>query len=216
MVQQTIDALLVLVVLGNLAMLGTSKMRSLIRLVGFQGLLLGAFSYLAHLPHFSLRALIFSLFVLGLKGLAFPWLLMRTLRQLKVVRDVEPLISLRLTLLLGMVGLGLCYWLAFSLPLLAQEGRGELAVAVAFMTTLCGLLLLISRRKALSQVVGFLVTENGIFLFGTVMSPQSPVLIELSVLLDLFVAVFVMGIALHHISREFQSVDTNLITSLKD
>jgi len=91
-----------------------------------------------------------------------------------------------------------------------------MAVAVAFMTILSGLLLTIIRRKALTQVVGFLTTENGIFLFGTVMVPHSPLLIELTILLDLLVAVFVMGIAVHHINREFQSMDTGLITSLKD
>jgi len=214
--QQITDALLVLLVLGNLWLLGTPRMRTLIRLAGFQGLALGAFLCLGHLPDPGMLVLTFSLLALGLKGVAFPWLLLRTLKDLGANRDVEPFVSTRSSLLLGVVGLGLCFWLAHDLPLMAQEGRGEMAVAVAFMTILSGLLLTIIRRKALTQVVGFLTTENGIFLFGTVMVPHSPLLIELTILLDLLVAVFVMGIAVHHINREFQSMDTGLITSLKD
>jgi hydrogenase-4 component E len=81
---------------------------------------------------------------------------------------------------------------------------------------LIGLLVLVSRLKAITQVVGYLVLENGIFLFGLLLLEQMPVLVELGILLDLFVAVFIMGIVVHHIRREFDHMDTHLLDAVKE
>ena len=78
-----------------------------------------------------------------------------------------------------------------------------------------GLFMIISRRKALMQVIGYLVLENGIFVFGVITVVATPLLVELGVLLDAFVAVFVMGIAVFHINREFGSMDVDQLNALK-
>jgi len=80
----------------------------------------------------------------------------------------------------------------------------------------CGFLLVVSRRKAVTQVLGFLMLENGVFVFGLLLSDIMPVMVEAGVLLDLFAAVFVMGIVLFHINREFSSLDTEKLSALKD
>ena len=87
---------------------------------------------------------------------------------------------------------------------------------VALATILTGLLLIVSRRTALSQVIGYLVLENGILAFGAGLALEEPLIVELGVLLDVFVAVFVMGIAIFHISREFDHIDVDQLTLLKD
>jgi len=88
---------------------------------------------------------------------------------------------------------------------------------VAIFTMMTGLLLLTTRRKALTQVVGYLALENGIYTFGVAVARDgSPWLVELGILLDVFVAVFVMGIAIFHISREFDHIDADQLTALKD
>ena len=79
-----------------------------------------------------------------------------------------------------------------------------------------GLILLTTRRKAISQVVGYLVLENGIFVFGLLLVDAMPLLVEVGVLLDLFVAVFVMGIILNHIRDEFASLDTGRLEELRE
>ena len=78
-----------------------------------------------------------------------------------------------------------------------------------------GLFLMISRRNALMQVIGYLVLENGIFVFGVITVVGTPLLVELGVLLDAFVGVFVMGIAIYHITREFGSMDVDRLTELR-
>ena len=79
-----------------------------------------------------------------------------------------------------------------------------------------GLLLIVSRSKAVMQALGYLAMENGIYAFGLAFAVEEPLLVEMGVLLDVFVAVFVMGIAIHHISREFDHIDTDRLSALKD
>jgi hydrogenase-4 component E len=90
-----------------------------------------------------------------------------------------------------------------------------LIVPVAFFTIMSGLFLIISRKKALTQVLGYLDQENGIYAFGVALVRQQPMLVELGILLDIFVAVFVMGIAMFHINREFDSIDTDQLSRLR-
>ncbi|MGB5138942.1 MAG: hydrogenase, partial [Candidatus Zixiibacteriota bacterium] len=86
----------------------------------------------------------------------------------------------------------------------------------ALSTTLTGFLILTTRAKAITQVVGYLVLENGIFIFGMLLVEAMPFLVEIGVLLDLFVAIFVMGIIINRISREFSTVSTRNLSSLKE
>ena len=81
---------------------------------------------------------------------------------------------------------------------------------------LTGFLVLTTRRKAITQVVGYLVLENGIFIMGLCLLEAMPFLVESGVLLDLFVGIFVMGIIINHIHREFASLDTGRLSALKD
>jgi len=89
-------------------------------------------------------------------------------------------------------------------------------VPASFATVLTGFLVLTTRRKAITQVVGYLTLENGVFVFGLLLVEAIPFLVEFGVLLDLLVAVFVMGIIMNHIQREFSSLSTEHLTSLRE
>ena len=89
-------------------------------------------------------------------------------------------------------------------------------VPASLATVLSGFLLLTTRKKAITQVVGYLILENGIYIMGLTLIDALPFLVEVGVLLDLFVAIFVMGIILNHISREFASQDTTNLSTLKE
>ena len=82
--------------------------------------------------------------------------------------------------------------------------------------SLVGLFVIISRKKALTQVLGYLVLENGIYAFGVGIAQSAPLIVELGVLLDVFVAVFVMGITIFHINRQFDHIDTDRMAFLRD
>ncbi len=89
-------------------------------------------------------------------------------------------------------------------------------VPVALSTVMIGLLVLTTRSKAITQVVGYLILENGIYVFGLSQVERVPFLVEVGVLLDIFVAVFIMGIVVFHINREFDSLDSARLTELRD
>lgn len=210
-----IDLTMIFIILSNLALLGTSRLTSAIRLAACQGLILGALPAMLEWDALSAHTLLFSLTALTVKGVIFPLLLGRTLDKVKVRQEVEPYLGYGFSMLLGLLGLVLALWLETRLKLPASAASG-LAFSAGFSAFVSGFLLIVTRHKAITQVVGYLVAENGIFLLGAALTRHGAVWVELCVLLDLFVAVFVMGIAIHHISRAFDSIDVDLFSSIRD
>lgn len=208
-----VDNLMVIVALVNLALLGSSRLVACIRLGAVQGVAVGLMPLLMNVV--SPRVLVLSVSIILLKGVVFPWLLRRALREANVRREVEPFIGYTISV---MIGLGLllgALWIGGRLCAPAEGARLGLMLPVAVATMASGLLLVVGRRKALSQVQGYIVMENGIYTMGLGLMGGTHLLIELGVLLDVFVAVFVMGIAINHISREFDHIDTDQLDSLK-
>jgi hydrogenase-4 component E len=210
-----IQTLLVALVVVNLAYLAVTRLRSLTRITALQGVLLAATPLaLAGLAD-SGHSLILALAVLAIKGVGFPWLVARTLARLESNPLVEPYLGFNLSLLAGVGGLLFSLWLESRLPF--PPGLFPPLLFPAALTSIfSGLILVVARRKALTQVIGYLAAENGIFLLGVPLSAQGSVWLELSILLDVFVAVFVMGIALHHINKTFESIDVGRFCSLRD
>lgn len=210
----TIDLLLVGLILTNLWVLGSSRLPSCIRAVAFQGVALGflPFALYPHLVTWDLAAM--GLASIVLKGGIFPWLLRRALFSAKVNQQVEPFVGYGVSLLFGVASLAGSVLLIrrHPLPVVAPS---DLLVPVALSTLLVGLFLLVSRRKALTQALGYLVFENGIQAFGLGIVKHAPLLVELGILLDIFFAVFVMGITIFHIRRTFDSMDTLEMAELR-
>lgn len=219
------QALLVVVMLLNFYCLGTSRIRALVQAVSLQGVLLGLMPLLVH-DELALAPFVTSIVTVLLKGVAIPMMLMRALRQLPIKREVEPLLGFVTSLMLAALGTALAIAFSRSLPLVddlttgAHHGSGaphaHLVVAASLATVLSGFILLITRLKAVTQIVGYLVLENGVFIFGMLLIEAMPFFVELGILLDLVVAIFVMGILVYHISREFPSDSTERLSTLKE
>jgi hydrogenase-4 component E len=203
-----IDLVMVCLALSNLMLVGSSRISVCIRFVAFQGILLGLLPLALH--HWLLAAA-----TIAIKGAVFPWLLFRAMREANVRREVEPYVGFSGSLLIGVATLVVSSRLATRLPALLPA-ISPLILPVALFTMITGLFLIVSRRQALTQVIGYLALENGVFTFGMGLVREAPVIVEMGILLDIFVAVFVMGITIFHISREFDQIDTEQLTSLKD
>ena len=212
---QGADVILVLAMLLNLLVLGSSRLRACIRAVAFQGVLLSLLPLLLHQGGLVAHMVALSVGMLALKGFLFPWLLLRTLRDGSMRTEIEPLIGFTVSLLVGAIATVVAFLLSSRLPPLPSMAS-SLLVPAAMATLLISLVVLVSRTKALTQVLGYLMLENGIFLFGLTLVHSMPLLVELGVLLDLFAGVFIMGIVIYHISREFDHIDTYHLTTLKD
>jgi hydrogenase-4 component E len=212
---QITELLLIVVMLVDLFALASSRLGALIRIVALQGVMLGIIPLVADPAELTVRAAGLALLNLCLKGLVFPRLLFRATRQETVRREVAPYVGYSLSLILGALIMGACFIAGTRLPL-PYPAISSLLVPVALSTAIIGLFLIVSRRKAATQVLGYLVLENGIFVFGLTLAGKMPWLVEMGVLLDVFIGVFVMGIALHHIHGAFDSIDADRLTSLRD
>jgi hydrogenase-4 component E len=206
---------LVLLVLTSFWLMGSSRLQTCIQAVAFQGLLLGLIPMLSKWPEISLRLGVVAVVSTAIKALVLPALLRRAIREANVRNEVEPLVGFTTSMLLGIGLWGLAMHIAGRLPLLLPHVSALLAPAAIF-TVLCGLLLIVSRNTAVMQVIGYLALENGIYTFGWAYAVEDPLLVEMGVLLDVFVAVFVMGITIYHLNREFDSIETDELASLKD
>jgi hydrogenase-4 component E len=211
---RAVDPLLVLVMLLNFFVLGTSRLRAAIGASALQGALLGLLTVLVH-ASLTPRPLLVGLAAVAIKGLLIPGMLQRALRDAAIRREIEPYVSYIFSLVLGAIATGAAVLFADQLPL-APEHRGSLLVPASLATVLTGFVVLTTRRKAITQVVGYLVLENGIFVMGLTLHEAMPSLVEIGVLLDLLVAIFVIGIVMNHINREFASMDVTRLDTLKE
>jgi hydrogenase-4 component E len=205
--------LLLLVILFNFFLLGSSRLVSCIRTIAFQGGIISLIPVLAH--GFSGHTLLLTSVAFLLKAIAIPYLLFRAIRQVHIRREVEPLIGYVPTLILGTLATAGAFIFSGRLPLIPEHSQ-SLFVPVGLATLATGFLMLISRRKAITQVLGYLIFENGIFIFGMLLTEAMPLMVEAGVLLDLLVGVFVMAILMHQINREFSTMNTDNLTSLKE
>ena len=204
---------LLLVILINFFALGSSRLGACIHAVALQGAVLAVLPLAAH--GLTGQALLLAGGALALKGGVIPWLLLRAIREVHIRREMEPLIGFVPTLLLGALATAAAFIFADRLPLTTGH-QGALFIPTALATLCTGFLLLMSRRKAITQVVGYLILENGIFIFGILLVEAMPLMVEAGILLDLLVAVFVMGIVIGQINREFSSLDTERLSALKE
>jgi hydrogenase-4 component E len=209
-----VGPLLVVVLLFNLFLLGTSRLQAVINASAAQGVILGILTLCVH-EGFSPWIVLITIITILLKGVLIPGMLLRAIRDAAIRREIEPFIGFLPCLLLGALGTGASLIFARTLPL-AKEHIGSLLVPAAMATVWTGFLVLTTRRKAINQVVGYLVLENGIYIMGLTLLHAMPFMVEMGVLLDLFVGIFVMGIILNHIRREFSSLDTAHLSALKE
>jgi hydrogenase-4 component E len=208
-----VPAILVVVLSLNFFILGTSRLRSTINVVAIQGFALGVLAMLVH--HSGWEAMLVAAGAGLIKGLLIPSMLKKAMRDASIRREVEPLVGYAKSLVLGAVATGLSLVFANTLPLAPQD-QGSLLIPAALSTVLCGFIVLTTRRKAITQVVGYLMLENGIYIMGLTLLEAIPFLVEVGVLLDLFVGIFVMGIIINKISREFSTLDTAKLSALKE
>ena len=208
--------LLIGVAMGlNLLALGSSRLPSLIRAMSLQGVVLGLMPLVIEHDTLDWRVIAVAVATMAGKGIVIPALLRRATRAANIERETHPFLGHVPSLLLGAGGTIAAVAMARALPLL-PEHAGTLLVPGAIASILTGFILLIGRAKAISQVCGYLILENGIYLFGLLIIHSTPLLVESGILLDVTVGVFVTGIIVDRIHRAFDSLDTRKLTTLRE
>ncbi len=206
------DSLLIVILLTNFFILGTANLRAAIRAIALQGVLLSILPLFAE-SHPTLRLFELVFVTVVVKGVVIPGLLLKALREVHIRHEVEPYVGFTASVFMCAIGTALALLFADNLPL-APADRATLFVPTSLATILAGFLVLTSRRKAISQVTGYLMLENGVYVFGMLL--YQAMVVEVGILLDLVVGIFVMGIVLNHIQREFSSLDTERLSRLRE
>lgn len=211
---ELLNALFVLVLILNLFALGTGRILSIIKIVAAQGVILGVLPLLMH-GHLTASVVATSVATIALKGFIIPAMMNKALRDVRIKREVEPLLGLLPSTILGALAIGITF-LAFANTDSGLAGGASLIIPTSISTVIVGFILLTTRFKALSQVLGYLVLENGIYIFSLLLVEAMPLVVEMGMLLDLFVSVFVVSIITNHINRAFSSLDTRALSTLKE
>jgi len=207
LVTQLVNLFAAVLLLLSFGLLAQRRVLSLIHLFTLQGIALTAstsvMAFFTDQPHLYWSAAI----TLLLKVLLMPWLLHRMTERLNVRWDVETLINIPTTMLLGIV----LVIFAFNL---AAVARGTLGIALACV--LLSFLMMITRTKAIPQVIGFLAMENALFFAATSATYGMPMVVELGIALDVLVALIILGVFMFQIREQFDSLDIRHLEKLKE
>jgi hydrogenase-4 component E len=212
---QFVNLLGALLLILAFAMISQRRILSLIHLFTIQGATLvlatTVVGYVTHQPHLYLSAVITFL----LKVLLIPWLLHRVIDRLNIRWDVETLINIPTTMLVGILVVIFAFNLAIPISRLSSTLAGG-TLGIALACVLLSFLMMITRAKAVPQVIGFLAMENGLFFAATSATYGMPMVVELGIALDVLIGVLILGVFMFQIREQFDSLDIRHLEKLKE
>ncbi|MBI1912155.1 MAG: formate hydrogenlyase [Deltaproteobacteria bacterium] len=203
------------ILLTAFGLLVQRRVFGLLHIFAWQGLLLSISTaivgYSAGLHHLYISAVL----TLSLKVIVLPWILYVLIHRLKIHKEVEDMVNIPTTMLIGIALVIFSYHLTAPIRELSTlVTRSTLAVALA--TVMLGLLMMITRKKAVTQIIGFLAMENGLFFAATSATYGMPLVIEMGVALDILIAAFIFGIFFFQIRTTFDTLDLKAMEKLKE
>jgi hydrogenase-4 component E len=214
-VPQLINLFATLILMLSFAMISQRRIVSLINLFTLQGAALVAASillaYATHQPDLYVSAGL----TLVLKVILIPWLLHRVIRRLNVRWDVETLINIPTTMLVGIALVIFAFSLALPISRLSASMAGS-SLGIALACVLLSFMMMITRSKAVPQVIGFLSMENGLIFAATTVTSGMPMIVEFGIALDVLVGVLILGVFMFQIREKFDSLDIHNLEALKE
>jgi len=204
-----------LILLTAFGLLVQRRILGLIHLFAWQGLFLcistAIVGYITGMHHLFIS----SLMTLSFKVILLPYILYVLVRKLNIRKESEALVNIPRTMMIGIALVIFSYHLTAPVTQLStMVTKSTLAVALA--TVMLGLLMMVTRRHAVTQIIGFLAMENGLFFAATSATYGMPMVVELGVALDLLIAAFIFGIFFFHINTTFDSLDVEQMAKLKE
>ncbi len=212
---QIINLLAAILLLLSFAMLSQRRILSLIHLYTLQGMTLVSADLVLGFVTVDAHLYISAMLTLLLKVGLIPWILYRLVQRLDVKTDVEPLLNIPATLLVGILLVIVAFNVASPISQLASSvARGTLGIALACV--LLSFMMMITRAKAIPQVIGFLSMENGLFFAAVAATNGMPMIVELGIGLDVLVGILILGVFMFQIREQFDSLDIHHLEKLKD
>lgn len=195
-------------------MVGQKALFTSIRLFGLQSLCLGILAATIALSEGRPELLVTAVLTVLLKAILIPWFLMRTIDRIGIHREIEPFLNVPASLLvcLGLTVVG--YRVSTGFP----EGAGGTShhlIGVALSMLLIGLFLMVTRKKAITQIIALLTFENAVFLVAVGVTSGMPLVVELGISFDVILAVLILGVLVQRIVDRFESMDVSRLSKLK-
>ncbi len=204
-----------LILLTSFGLLVQRRIYGLLHLFAWQGLFLSLSTAIVGFVAGAHHLYISSLLTLALKVILLPYILHILIQRLGIHKEVETIVNVPTTMLIGIALVIFSYHLTSPIiEISTLVTRSTLAVALA--TVMLGLLMMITRRHAVTQIIGFLAMENGLFFAATSATYGMPLVVELGVALDILIAAFIFGIFFFHIRTTFDSLDVEQMARLKE
>lgn len=214
-VPQLINLFATLILMLSFAMISQRRIVSLINLFTLQGAALVAASILLGYATNQPDLYVSAGLTLVLKVILIPWLLHRVIRRLNVRWDVETLINIPTTMLVGIALVIFSFSLALPISRLSSSMAGG-ALGIALACVLLSFMMMITRSKAVPQVIGFLSMENGLIFAATTVTSGMPMIVEFGIALDVLVGVLILGVFMFQIREKFDSLDIHHLEALKE
>lgn len=213
--QNLVDICAVSMLLLSVMAIASSRMTRLSQIFSIHSLLLAILAFIVAVYTGNNDILIICVLTFMLKVIAIPKFLNYTMDKINMEREVEPLIGIPGSLLLSTMLVLVAYLITEPmLDALSTLGRNCLAISLSIV--FIGLLMMITRRKALTESIGLLLMENGLFMGAITISYGMPLIVEFGVFFDVIIAVVIIGIFAYRINRTFNSIDTSFLRRLKE
>ena len=209
-----IDLVAALAAITGVWMCGVTRLHSLIWILALQTGVLGVVTALVGVEHASAHYCVLSAGVIVIKALAIPWFLDYTAGRVGARRDLGAILHPTLAQFTAIGALAASFFLAGQIAPPHTTAPGAAGMALCLL--LVGMLLMLTRRLAISQVIGFLVLENGIFLYALTQTQGIPLMVEMGILLDVLVGVMIAGVVIFRLNRSFEHIDVTQLRGLKD
>ena len=197
------DVICIIVVFLSLVILSNNSVVAMIRVFALQSFALGLLPFFLHASSIAAQDVFIALVTMILKAVVVPSILFWAIRRVSMRSEIKPIIGFSASIIFGAIIIAVAFWVSLSLKLPGQP-LSNLILPCSLSTVLLGFMIMVTRTRAVTQVLGYLILENGIFLFAMSLFDVMPVLIEIGILLDIFVAVFIMAIVVNHINEEFE------------
>ena len=195
-------------------MVGQRALLTTVRLYGAQSWLLGIVAITMGLAEHRPQLYITAALTIGLKGVVIPWFLVRVIDRIGIRREIEPFLNVPASLLICLALTVTGYRVSAGFP----EGThavGHQVIGVSLSVLLIGLFLMVTRKKAITQIIALLTVENAIFLIALGITAGMPLVVELGVSFDVILAVLVLGVMVYRIVDQFESMDVSRLSKLK-
>jgi hydrogenase-4 component E len=201
-----------LILVSTFMILGSTRLYSCVRAFGIQSFLLACVASVVGISTGKIDLYIVALLTLIIKAAVIPYIFIYIIREIKVKREIDLYVGISPSLIIGGMLVVISYYLIRSIDVITELSSFALSASMSLVSI--GLFVMISRKKAIMQMLGILIMENGLFLGAISLTNGMPLLVELGIFFDVLIGVLIMGILIFRINKTFETIDTDMLKNL--